>query len=104
MSLFSDKKISGLRYMTCQSLKNPLGQVNLCFFSKLLYVTIKKPEIKLIISTARLHYLWLNDNAMFYKTLFKRNYKEISAHLRDKHFECCIFNIVQHHKTFVKKD
>ena len=32
MSLFSDKKIAGLRYMTCQSLKNPLGQVNLCFF------------------------------------------------------------------------
>ena len=26
---------------------------------------------------------------MFYKTLFERNYKEISAHLRDKHFECC---------------
>ena len=41
---------------------------------------------------------------MFYKTLFKRNYKEISAHLRDKHFECCIFNIVQHHQTFVNKD
>ena len=36
MSLFSDKKIAGLRYMTCQSLKNPLGQVNLCFYSKLL--------------------------------------------------------------------
>ena len=48
--------------------------------------------------------LWLNDNAMFYKTLFRRNYKEISAHLRDKHFECCIFNIVQHHQTFVNKD
>ena len=29
MSLFSDKKIAGLRYMTCQSSKNPLGQVNL---------------------------------------------------------------------------
>ena len=53
MSLFSDKKIAGLRYMTCQSLKNPLGQVNLCFFSKLLYVTIMKPEIKLIISAVR---------------------------------------------------
>ena len=36
-SLFSDKKIAGLRYMTCQSLKNHLGQVNLCFSSKLLY-------------------------------------------------------------------
>ena len=34
MSLFSDKKIAWLRHMTCQSLKNPLGQVNLCFFSK----------------------------------------------------------------------
>ena len=43
MSLFSDKKIAGLRYMTCQSLKNPLEQVNLCFLSKLLYVTIMKP-------------------------------------------------------------
>ena len=53
MSLFSDKKIAGLRYMTCQSLKNPLGQVNLCLFFKVtvlnLYVTIMKPEIKLII-------------------------------------------------------
>ena len=31
--------------------------------------------------------------------------KEIakSAHLRDKHFDC-IFNIVQHHQTLVKKD
>ena len=38
------------------------------------------------------------------KTLFKRNYKETSAHLRDKHFECCIFNIAQHHQTFVDKD
>ena len=46
----------------------------------------------------------INDNAMFYKTLFKRNYKEMSAHLPDKHFECCIFNIVQHHQTFVNKD
>ena len=34
MSLFSDKKIAGLRYMTYQSLKNPLGQVNLRFFFK----------------------------------------------------------------------
>ena len=24
--------------------------------------------------------------------------------MRDKHFECCIFNIVQHHQTFVNKD
>ena len=55
MSLFSDKKIAGLRYMTCQTLKNPLGQVNLCFFSKLLYVTIMEPEIKLIISADRLY-------------------------------------------------
>ena len=31
MSLFSDKKIAGLKYMTCQSLKNPLGQVNCAF-------------------------------------------------------------------------
>ena len=35
-ALFSDKRIAGQRYMTCQSLKNPLGQVNLCFLSKLL--------------------------------------------------------------------
>ena len=56
MSLFSDKKIAGLRYMTCQSLKNPSGQVNLCFFSKLLYVTIMKPAIKLIIYAARLYW------------------------------------------------
>ena len=53
MSLFSDKKIAGLRYMTCQSLKNPLGQVNLCFFFKVtvlnLNVTIMKPEIKPLI-------------------------------------------------------
>ena len=110
MSSFSDKKIAGLRYMTCQSLKNPFEQVNLCFYSKLLcylYVTIMKPEIKLIISADRLwanDRLWLNDNAMFYKTLFKINYKEISAHLRDKYFECCIFNIVQHHQTFDNKD
>ena len=55
MSLFSDKRIAGLRHMTCQSLKNPLGQVNLYFFSKLLYVTIMKAEIKLIISAARLY-------------------------------------------------
>ena len=48
--------------------------------------------------------LCLKDNAMFYKTLFKRNYKEIIAHLRDKHFECFIFNIVQHHQTFVNKE
>ena len=52
-------KIAGLRYMTCQPLKNPLGQVNLCFFFKVtvlnLYVTIMKPEIKLIISEARLY-------------------------------------------------
>ena len=41
---------------------------------------------------------------MFYKTSFKRNCKEVSAHLPDKHFECCIFNIVQHHQTFVNKD
>ena len=37
------------------------------------------------------------------KHLLKRNNKEIIAHLRDKHFECCIFNIVEHHQTFVKK-
>ena len=59
MSLFSDKKIAGLRYTTCQSLKNPLGQVNLCVFFEVtalnLYVTIMKPEIKLIISAARLY-------------------------------------------------
>ena len=59
MSLFSNKKIAGPRYMTCQSLKNLLGQVNLCFFFKVtvlnLYVTIMKPEIKLIISAARLY-------------------------------------------------
>ena len=44
--------------MTCQSLKNPLGQVNLSFYSKFvlnLYVTIMRPEIKLIISAA-IHY------------------------------------------------
>ena len=48
--------------------------------------------------------LWLNDDAMFCKTLIERNNKEIIAHLRDKHSECCIFNIVQHHQTFVNKD
>ena len=51
--------------------------------------------------------LWLNDNAMFYKTLIKKkitNNKEIIAHLRDERFECCIFNIVQYHQTFVNKD
>ena len=32
MSLFSNRKIAGPRYMTCQSLKNPLGQANLCFY------------------------------------------------------------------------
>ena len=49
--------------------------------------------------------LWLNDNAMFDKTLIEKNNKEIIiiAHLRDKHSECCIFNIVQH-QTFVNKD
>ena len=31
------------------------------------------------------------------QTLIERNNKEIIAHLRDKHFECCIFNIVQYH-------
>ena len=34
----------------------------------------------------------------------KRNIKEIIAHLRDKHFEYRIFNIVQHYETFVNKD
>ena len=48
--------------------------------------------------------LSLNDNAMFYKTLIERNNKEIIAHLRDEHLECCIFNIFQHHQTFVNKD
>ena len=56
---FSDEKIAVLRYVTRQSLKNPLGQVNLCFFFKAtvlnLYVTIIKLEIKLIISAARLY-------------------------------------------------
>ena len=60
-----------------------------------LYVTIIRPDFIR---------LWLNDNAMFYEILFRRNYKETSAHLPDKHFECCIFNIVQHHQTFVNKD
>ena len=33
---------------------------------------------------------WVNDNAMFYKSLIeKKNNKEIIVHLRDKHFECC---------------
>ena len=49
--------------------------------------------------------IWLNDNAMFYETLIeKKNNKEINAHLREKNLECCIFNIVQHHQTFVNKD
>ena len=41
---------------------------------------------------------------MFYKTLIEKNNKEMTANLRDKHFECCIFNIVHHHQTFVNKD
>ena len=48
---------------------------------------------------------WLNYNAMFYKTLIEKKYnKEIIAYLRDKHFECCIFSIVEHDQTFVNKD
>ena len=52
--------------MTCQSLKNPLIETSYCvIFSKVtvlyLYVTIMKPEIKLIISAAR-----------FYQVLAKR--------------------------------
>ena len=40
----------------------------------------------------------------FIQQLLKTNNKEVIAHLHDKHFECCIFNIVQHHQTFVNKD
>ena len=40
----------------------------------------------------------------FIEDQLKRNNKEVIAYLRDKHFECCIFNIVQHHQTFVNKD
>ena len=40
----------------------------------------------------------------FIEHQLKRNNKEVIAYLRDKHFECCIFNIVKHHQTFVNKD
>ena len=40
----------------------------------------------------------------FIKHQLKKNNKEIIAHLRDEHFKCCIYNIVQHHQTFVNKD
>ena len=40
MSLFSDKKIAGLKYMTCQSLKNPLG--------KLIYAFIQNYCVKFV--------------------------------------------------------
>ena len=41
---------------------------------------------------------------MFYKALIEKKYKEIIAYLREKHFECCILYIVQHHQTFMNKD
>ena len=45
-----------------------------------LFVTIMKPKSKLIISAARLYKNQSSDdNAMFCKTLFKRNYKEIGV-------------------------
>ena len=58
-----------------------------------LYVTIMKPKSKLIISAAR---LWLNDNAMFYKTLFKRNYKDISVTNILNVVYSTSFNIIKH--------
>ena len=52
-------KIAGLRYMTCSSMKHPLGQVKFVRLFKAtvlnLYVIMMKPEIELIISAARLY-------------------------------------------------
>ena len=60
MSLFSDKKIAGLKYMTCLSMMNPLGQVTFVRLFKVtalnLHVIMMKPEIKPIISAARLYW------------------------------------------------
>ena len=60
MSLFSDKKIAGLRYMTCSSMKTLRDELNLCDYSKVtvlnLCVIIMKPEVKLIISAARFYW------------------------------------------------
>ena len=38
------------------------------------------------------------------KHLLKRNDKEISGYLCDKHIECCTFNIIQHHQTTKNND
>ena len=61
MSLFSDKHIAGLRYMTCSSMKNPLKQVK---FMRLftvtllnLHVIMMKPEIKVGVVCLIIHKL-----------------------------------------------
>ena len=38
------------------------------------------------------------------KHLLERNYKEISAYLRDKQIECFKFNIIQNHPTTKNND
>ena len=54
------KKIAGLRYMTCSSMKSPLGQVKFVHLIKdavlNLHVIMMKPEIKMIISAANLYW------------------------------------------------
>ena len=65
---------------------------------------VEYTTFKMFVTQMNNYLVVISFKLMFYKTLFKRNYKEISAHLRDKHFECCIFNIVQHHQIFVNKD
>ena len=68
------------------------------FISRILECTLSHSHV----NARDIFRLWLNDNAMFYKTLIENN-KEIIAHLRDKYFEWCIFKIFQHHQTFVNK-
>ena len=83
-------------------------QATVCVVAKPANIVLDKQNFKCLPNNVcqfgRSLKLWLNDNAMFYKTLIEKNNKEIIAHLRDKHFECCIFNIVQRHQTFVNKD
>ena len=58
MFLLSEKEIAGLRYMTCLSVKNPLGQLKFVRLFRVtvlnLHVIIMKPKFKLINSAARL--------------------------------------------------
>ena len=65
---------------------------------------IEYTTFKMFVTQMSNYLFVISFQLMFYKTLFKRNYKEISAHLPEKYFECCVFNIVQYHQTFVNKD